>query len=157
MMPGSLSRTIDACSPAVSLSSRQRFLLLGAKGAGMSALSDILRNLGHLVTGSDQNDLKPTPPDATGHRLKVAQDCISTIAGTVRPVMTMVPWSVDALPVDATDICVFTPALSSTHPLLTAVVAAGVRAISLHQCLAGNSRQDNDVGDAELDSAAQQS
>ena len=109
-------------SPAIAgtVSQPLRYLLLGSKGAGMTALAEILMDAGHSVIGTDQSQMSSDnipAPDLT-HRFPT------------------VPWSVDALNPDDTDACVYSPAVASTNPVLQHVRNAGVPTVTLHECLA---------------------
>ena len=86
----------------------------------MSALADILESLGHHVTGTDQ----------TISAMEIAASSLTN------PQRKMIPWDTKHLPPESTDVCVFTPALTADNPLRQRVSDAGIRTLSLHECLA---------------------
>lgn len=119
-MSGFFSGTNQIDFPAFSLPGPLRCLLLGIRGAGMSALAQILEDLGHTVIGADRS-------------------CTATDIATATaefPGRRTVPWAPNSLPTESTDICVVTPALAENCPLLNKVVADGIPTMTLHECLA---------------------
>ena len=94
-----------------------RCLVLGANGTGMSALCDILLDLGHQVFGLDSNVTN-----------KGAAQVVSSAQIRVDP------WSVDSIPGDI-DICVTTPAAEAGNPVVRFVRQQSYPVITLHQCL----------------------
>lgn len=113
MMPAiSYSRTN---SPALDAASRQ-CLLLGANGAGMNALADVLVSQGHFVTGIDQN-------------VQSVEQRHSQIR--------MLPWQHDDVMSQSYDLCVASPAIPKDTAIIQRLQAAGTPILSLHECLAG--------------------
>lgn len=100
---------------------RQRCLLLGAKGAGMTALGEILSDLGHAVTGFDHS---LTAPARFAPRMAEAA-----------PAMRLLPWPARRVAFQNFDLCVASPAVAQ-HPLVQQMRDAGVPVLSLHACLA---------------------
>ena len=84
----------------------------------MTALAEILVNLGHCVTGLDQN----VSPE---HRA----------LETASPIR-MLPWFDDIVQRERFDLCVASPAIAASHPLLHRLKTVGTTVLSLHQCLA---------------------
>jgi UDP-N-acetylmuramate--alanine ligase len=100
-------------------SARAKYLLLGCQGAGMTALGEILLNVGHQVAGMDQSlgpvfSLLSQPSDNHVHLL---------------------PWSGAALKNGPFDVCVVSPAVSRDTPIVKQLVREGVAVLSLHECL----------------------
>lgn len=112
MMPAlSSSRTI---SPAFHAPGRH-CLLLGANGAGMTALAEVLASMGHFVTGIDQN------AESVQQR---------------HPQIRILPWQHHEAAKQAFDLCVSSPAIPKNDPILLRLQAAGTPTLSLHECLA---------------------
>lgn len=83
----------------------------------MSALCDILLDLGHQVFGLDSS--------VTNNGA-----CLDVSAPHIR----VAPWSVDSIP-NQIDICVTTPAAEAGNPVITFVRQQAYPVITLHQCL----------------------
>ena len=115
-MPDSLSsRTI----PSDLLTRRSRCLLLGAKGAGMTALADILIDAGHSVVGMDTSGaLGEQGSEETGHSK-----------------FPMLPWSANRIFANQFDVCITSPAVPRTDSVPAAICNNGIPLISLHECL----------------------
>lgn len=115
MMPvASHSGTNSPAPVAVS----QHYVLLGAKGAGMTALAEILADLGHRVTGFDKS-LTHEVPATSGRRL-----------------IRLLPWTVGEFESNEFDLCVASPAIANDDRLLRELRKAGTPVLSLHECLA---------------------
>lgn len=95
-----------------------RCLILGANGTGMSALCDVLRDIGHQIFGLDTNVSGET---AAGF-------------GNVDQ-HTVAPWNISSIPADI-DICVTTPAVEADDAVLAYVSEQEYPTITLHECLA---------------------
>ncbi|MEZ6122817.1 MAG: Mur ligase family protein [Planctomycetaceae bacterium] len=105
--------TLSDCS-----ASQSRCLLLGAKGAGMTALAEILNDQNHVVTGLD-------------HQVS-ASDLLNSDG---RRRWKLLPWS-DAFDAQGRfDECVASPAVPSDHPILNQLQAGGVTVTRLPQRL----------------------
>ncbi|MEZ6127339.1 MAG: Mur ligase family protein [Planctomycetaceae bacterium] len=118
MMPDpAISRT----KPPDLTRSGQQCLLLGAKGSGMTALADILLDLGQQVTGLDHGVCSAAPVPF----------------GTV-PQMQLLPWN-DTNDAEVTqrsfDVCIASPAVAA-QPLVSRIRLSGIPVLSLHECLA---------------------
>lgn len=95
-----------------------RCLILGANGTGMSALSDILVDLGHQVVGLDSS---------VSH---------NKLPGYLpSPRSPVLPWKTDSIPPDI-DLCITTPAVEPDDRVITFVRQQAYPTITLHQCLA---------------------
>lgn len=101
--------------PALSLGS-QRCLLLGAKGAGMTALGEILRDAGHTTIGMDRAVSSTSQSPTTS----------STVC---------LPWESRHVP--EADVCVASPAVPNSDPVLKRVHSDGIPCFTLPQVLAG--------------------
>lgn len=95
----------------------QRCLLLGAKGAGMKALAEILADLRHDVIGVD--------------KCATAEDALKSN----HPSMSLQPWK-DDICLNGIDLCIASPAIANDEPLIQALRSANVPISSLHECLA---------------------
>jgi len=91
-------------------------LLLGANGAGMTALAEVLASLGHCITGIDQNAESVQQP---------------------HPRIRIFPWQHDAATQQSFDLCISSPAIRQDDPILQRLQRAGTPILSLHECLAG--------------------
>jgi len=101
------------------LNGRSRCLLLGAKGAGMTALADILIDAGNTVIGMDKN---------------VADDDFRPAVDS-NAKFPVLPWSSAPVPAGQLDLCIISAAVPRNDAVPAMVLAAGVPLISLHECL----------------------
>ena len=94
-------------------------MLLGAKGAGMTALGDILMDAGHAVVGMDKNIACGEFRTATASRER----------------FSVLPWSSSHVKPNQLDVCITSPAVPQFDHVPTMIRAAGVPIVSLHKCL----------------------
>lgn len=113
-MPSLLRRNAAVLSTALT-DLRGKIALLGCHGAGMTALREILTDLGHDLIGFDQVTL----PDAERQSHSFSRR----------------PWRWTTELANDTAMCVYSPAVHSDNDLLQQFIQSGVPTYSLHQAL----------------------
>lgn len=99
-------------------------LLLGANGAGMLALADILTDAGHSIRRMDSSVESIHRAVVSGHTQQVGNQESNSVA----------PWCVESIP-DQFDVCITTAAVPADDAVLRSVKSDGHPVLSLHQCL----------------------
>lgn len=97
--------------------------LLGSRGAGMTALGEILAAQGHRLFGYDQSVATastPEVPDAIG---EARNSCVTG------------PWEWNSAEAAKSAVCICSPAIRENDPLRQQFVQAGIPTIPLHQAL----------------------
>lgn len=104
--------------------------LLGCHGSGMTALGEILADLGHRLVGFDQSvrsrssdyGLRATLPRATLPRAPL-------------PLAASEPWEWNSALASETAVCIHSPAVKPNDALLSRFAQHGIPTCSLHQAL----------------------
>ncbi len=96
----------------------QHCLLLGAKGAGMTALAEILADMGHSVTGLDKTLAAGESDESSHSRIRI------------------LPWQHNDVRHLRFDLCVASPAIPENDALVQQQLNAGIPVLSLQECLA---------------------
>ena len=121
-MPTVTSRTKNTPPTAMLSRGGLRCLLIGIRGAGMSALAEILGDLGHQIVGADRS--------ITAEELAIHRESRAPLHSN-----SIVEWNAEALLQQEFDVCVHTPAVRSDDPLMRALANSGAPVITLHEAL----------------------
>jgi UDP-N-acetylmuramate--alanine ligase len=107
---------VGAAGGALDLTTSRRIHVVGIGGAGMSAIAQVLRDMGHTVTGSDLKDA-PVAQRLRSHGITVAVGHRAENLGDAEAVT-------------------FSPAVGPDNPELAAATARGVRVVARSEMLA---------------------